>query len=78
VSDLSPMSLISGRQDRLERRIGEVEGEVEEIPVLRKEVALLTKAFDRNTNALYTAAVSLVVTGVLGVLTALVLKGVIG
>lgn len=78
MADPSPIMLISGRQDRLEKRIADVESEAEEIPVLRKEVELLTKAFDRNTNALYTAAVSLVVTGVLGVLSALVLKGVIG
>jgi hypothetical protein len=78
MSELNPLRLISERQDRLEQRLAEVEEEAEEIPVLRKEVGLLRDAFDRNTSALYTAAVSLVVTGVLGVLTAVLLKGVIG
>lgn len=74
----TPLSLTVRRVDRLEDRIENVEGDVEEIPALRTEVGLLREAFNRNTNALYTAAVSLIVTGVLGVLTALLLKGVIG
>jgi hypothetical protein len=72
---LDPLNLISNRQDRLEERIKEVESEVDEIPVLRKEVALLTKAVDRNTNALYTVVGTVVATGVVGVL---LQRGLIG
>lgn len=75
MADLSPLTLISGRQDRLERRIGNVEDDVEEIPVLRKEVAMLTKAVDRNTTALYTVVGTVVATGIVAVLFE---KGLIG
>ncbi|HXS32236.1 MAG TPA: hypothetical protein VN758_00510 [Solirubrobacterales bacterium] len=74
-ADPSPLSLISGRQDRLERRLNDVEGDVEEIPVLRKEVQLLTKAVDRNTNALYSVVGTIVATATVGFLLA---RGVIG
>lgn len=73
--DPTPLSLVSGRQDRLERRLADVEGDVEEIPVLRTEVKLLTKAVDRNTNALYTVVGTIVATGVVGFL---LQRGVIG
>lgn len=66
------------RQDRLEADQDETRRKVDRVPVLEAQVELLTRAFDRNTNALYTAAGSLIITGVLGVLTALLLKGVIG
>lgn len=75
MNEPSPLSLISERQNRLEERIGGVEGDVEEIPVLRKEVAMLTKAVDRNTTALYSVVGTVVATGVIGVLLE---KGVIG
>jgi hypothetical protein len=75
VTDLSPLTLISGRQDRLEKRIGDVENDVEEIPVLRKEVAMLTKAVDRNTTALYTVVGTVVGTGIVALLFE---KGLIG
>jgi hypothetical protein len=75
MGELSPLRLISDRQDRLERRIGDVEGEAEEIPVLRREVELLTKAVDRNTNALYTVVGTVMATGIVGVLLE---KGVLG
>ncbi len=78
MSEPSPLSLIIDRQDRLEADQDETRRKVDRVPVLEAEVELLTKAFDRNTNALYTAAGSLIITGVLGVLTALLLKGVIG
>lgn len=56
--------LISERQDRLEQVQREQGEELEEIPVLRKEVALLTKAVDRNTTALYSVVGTVVATGV--------------
>jgi hypothetical protein len=65
---LDPLNLMNGRQDRLETRIKDVEDDVEEIPVLRKEVQLLTKAVDRNTNALYTVVATVVATGLIVVL----------
>ena len=78
MSEPSPLSLVVERQDRLEADQDETRRKVDRVPVLEAQVELLTKAFDRNTNALYTAAGSLIITGVLGVLTALLLKGVIG
>lgn len=75
MNEPTPLRLISERQDRLDQRIGDVEGDVEEIPVLRKEVAMLTKAVDRNTNALYTVVGTIVATGVVGFLLE---RGVIG
>ncbi len=78
MSDLSPLGLISTRQDRLERRIKEVGEETEQIAILETKVDMLTETVNRNTSALYTAAISLIVTGVLGVVTALILKGVLG
>jgi hypothetical protein len=75
MGDPSPMGMIDRRQDRLEERVEDLEKLTEEIPVLRNETKLLREAFNRNTNALYTAAVSMLTTGVLGVLAALILKG---
>lgn len=67
--------LLVDRQNRLENRLENVENDVEEIPVLRKEVALLTKAVDRNTTALYTVVGTVVTTGAIGILFQ---QGVIG
>ena len=75
MADLSLLTLVSGRQDRLEERIGDVEDGVEEIPVLRKEVEMLTKAVDRNTTALYTVVGSVVATGIVAILFE---KGLVG
>ena len=78
MSDLSPLNLISGRQDRLERRLGEAEGSIDRIPVLETQVEMLTKAVDRLTSVVFQAAIAIVATGVLSVVAALILKGVIG
>ena len=75
MADLSLLTLVSGRQDRLEERIGDVEDGVEEIPVLRKEVEMLMKAVDRNTTALYTVVGSVVATGIVAILFE---KGLVG
>ena len=78
MDELSPMAMLDRRQDRLEERVEELESLAEEIPVLRSETKLLREAFNRNTNALYTAAVSILSGGVLAVVAALIVKGVIG
>jgi hypothetical protein len=75
LSEPSLLSLIVDRQDRLESELGETTTKANEIPVLRKEVAMLTKAVDRNTTALYSVVGSVVATGILGLL---LQKGVIG
>ena len=75
MGSLDPIRLISDRQDRLQSSIDELEDGVQEIPVLRKEVELLTKAVDRNTNALYTVVGTVVATGIAAVL---LQRGVIG
>lgn len=59
-----PLQLISGRQDRLERRIDEVEDDVKEIPELRKEVQLMTDSFVAFRNALLTATGVIVATAI--------------
>lgn len=68
MSELSPLSLIVDRQDRMEKRLGDAEDGVDEIPVLRKEVEMLTKAVDRNTTALYTVVGTVLATGITGLL----------
>jgi hypothetical protein len=71
MSELSPMGLL------LERIEG-IEEKAEEVPVLKSQVEGLTKAVDRLTDVVFQAALAIVITGVLGLLTALILKGVIG
>jgi hypothetical protein len=71
MSELSPMGLLF-------ERIESIEEKAEEVPVLKSQVEGLTKAVDRLTDVVVQAALALVVTGVLGLLTALILKGVIG
>jgi hypothetical protein len=78
VEEPTPLSLISDRQDRLKEDIERLEGETKEIPVLRKEVGLLREAVDRNTNVIYRAAGAFLGLGVLSVVSALIVKGVIG
>lgn len=68
MADAEVLRLISERQDRLERRQEDTEEDVKEIPVLRKEVSLLTKAVDRNTTALYSVVATVVGTGIIFVL----------
>jgi len=75
LSEPSPLSLIVNRQDRLEEDQDETRRKADEIPVLRKEVAMLTKAVDRNTNALYTVVGTIIATGIVGFLLE---RGVIG
>jgi hypothetical protein len=59
-------------------RLRDAEAKADEVPVLKSEVKMLTATVDRLTNAVYQAAIGILVTGVLGVLAALILKGVIG
>lgn len=79
--DPTPLGLISARQDRLEERVHDLEEELdgeEGISQLRGEVKVLREALNRNTNALYQGAIALLITGAAGVLTALILRGVLG
>lgn len=82
MQDPSPMGMLDRRQNRLEQRIEDLEGQVEEQATktagLEAQVELLREGFNRNTNAMYTVGTGFLVTGVLGVLIALILKGVIG
>jgi len=74
----TPYSLLKERQDEQRDEIDSLRGEVKDIPVLRKEVAMLSREVERNTSALVQGALAIVSTGVLGLLVALILKGVIG
>jgi hypothetical protein len=76
--DPTPLSLMDRSLASLENQVRDLEGKLDEIPVLRKEVQLLSEANRELRSAVYTAAGSLLVTGVLGVLVALIVKGVLG
>jgi hypothetical protein len=78
LSEPSPLSLIIDRQDRLEADQDETRSKVDRVPVLEAQVELLTRAVDRLTDVVFQAAIAIVATGVLGFLSALILKGVIG
>lgn len=88
-TDPSPMGMLDRRQDRLEARLETVEGDTEEIGMLRtelsefkdaveKQLTQVHEAFNRNTQVMYQLGVSIVITGALGVIIALIQKGVIG
>ncbi|HET9198221.1 MAG TPA: hypothetical protein VFN92_08225 [Solirubrobacterales bacterium] len=76
--DPSPMGLLDRRQDRLEGRIEELEAEVEKVAALESQLNFLREGFNRNTNTMYQAGIAILATGVIGLVTALILKGVIG
>lgn len=78
MTDPTPFSLLKERQDEQREEIDALRAEVREVPVLRKEVSMLSREVDRNTSALVQGALAIVSTGVLGLLVALILKGVIG
>jgi hypothetical protein len=71
-------SLQEDRIRRLEGQVHELADDVARVPALEREVGFLREGFNRNTNTLYQLGVAIFGTGVLGVLTALILKGVIG
>lgn len=76
--DPSPYTLLKERVDEQRGEIDDLREQVAEVPVLRKELAMLSREVERNTSALYQAGLAILVTGVLGVLVALLLKGVVG
>lgn len=78
MSELSPMGLLLERIEGIEGDVSDVTTKANEIPVLKNQVEGLTKSVDRLTDVVFQAAIAIVATGVLGVLAALILKGVIG
>ncbi len=91
--DPSPLGMLDRRQDRLERRLSHVEDATEDLEAwkegIRNEVAewksgvearisSANEALNRNTTAMYSAGVAILSATALALLTALILRGVIG
>lgn len=49
------LQLLRDALDSLTRRVDDVEEDVKEMPPLRREVAAMTRAFERMTTAIYAA-----------------------
>lgn len=76
--DPTPLSLLDRALANLENEVRDLQGQLGEIPVLRKEVQLLAEANKELRSAVLQAGGAILVTGVLGVLVALIVKGVLG
>lgn len=71
-------SLEAEARRRMQEEIDELRVKADRVPALEEAVGFLREGFNRNTNTMYQVGVAVIATGVLGVLTALILKGVIG
>jgi uncharacterized protein YutE (UPF0331/DUF86 family) len=78
MSEPTALSLLEKDVERIESRLSDTERGIGKVAVLESQVEMLREAVDRLTNVVFQAAIAIVATGVLGVLAALILKGVIG
>lgn len=76
--DPSALSLMDRSLAGLENEVHDLREKMSEIPALRTEVKLLAEANKELRAAVLQAGGAILVTGVLGVLVALIVKGVLG
>lgn len=74
----SALSLMDRSLAGLENEVHDLREKMSEIPALRTEVKLLAEANKELRAAVLQAGGAILVTGVLGVLVALIVKGVLG